>query len=395
MRIGVAGPIDITLLRDLFPPGAELPEVSSHTLTSLLIREFRRLGHDVSIFMLSRGVAKTTVLVGDWIRAHICPERRPRSQMLDFFREERRGLADAMRSSGCEIIHAFWTYEFAAGAIESGLPHLVTAQDVPTVVLRFARHPYWLEKPFLAWGVLRKARCITTVSPYAASALRRFTKGSSDIHVVPNPVAPAVFALRDNCGSRKPTRPFTFASILNEWAGRKNGNRLLEAFALLRGEYGDAVELIMFGKCHQRGGPAERWAARHGLQWGVHFAGNVAYLEMLTTLAQKADVLVHPALEESFGMAVAEAMAIGLPVIGGIGCGAVPWVLADGEAGLLADVRSPASIASAMRTLMEHDGLRNRLSESGRRRALDHYSLEVVAAQYEDVLAKARQEQAP
>jgi len=64
-----------------------------------------------------------------------------------------------------------------------------------------------------------------------------------------------------------------------------------------------------------------------------------------------------------------------------------------GKAGLLVDVASPSSIASGMRTLLEDDSLRSILAQSGRQRALDEYQLEEVAARYERVLAKAREEQ--
>jgi glycosyltransferase involved in cell wall biosynthesis len=383
------------MLRDLFPSSSKIPQTLGHTLTSLLTREFHRRGHEVTIFALSRGVTETILIPGNGIRAYICPQRRPRFQMLDFFKGERNALADAMRRSGCDILHAFWTYEFASAVLQTDLPHVVTAEDIPTVVLRFAKHPYWMEKPLLAWRVLQNAKCITTVSPYAALALRRFTKGHREVRVVPNPVSPSAYALHDRHSQRDPASPFTFASVLNEWDGRKNGKRLLEAFGLLRRQYSDRVRLLMLGHCHEAAGPAETWAIAHGLRGGVHFLGNVPYREVLTTLAESTDALVHPSFEETFGMVLAEAMAIGLPVIGGSRSGAVPWVLSNGETGLLTEIGSAESIASAMSTLIEDARLRVRLAESGREKALRDFQAEAIVAQYEDVLQTAQREQLP
>jgi len=54
--------------------------------------------------------------------------------------------------------------------------------------------------------------------------------------------------------------------------------------------------------------------------------------DLLIKLAENIDVLVHPSLEEAHCMAVIEAMAMGMPVIGGRSSGGIPWTLAEGEA---------------------------------------------------------------
>jgi len=381
------------MLRDFFSPHAEIPNTYSFPLTAHLARALHNRGHEIVLFALSRDVKNTRRIDGERISAYICPQRRPRRQMLDFFRGERHGLRDAMRVSGCDVIHAHWTYEFGSAAVESGLPCVVTAHDVPTVVMGFARHPYWLEKPLLAWPVLRKARCVTAVSPYLARALRRFVKPSREIIVIPNGATPEVFALYEERKRRSQGGPFKFASVLNGWSALKNGTRLVEAFGILRKDFGTGVELSMFGDGHERGGPAHQWSRHRHLEDGIEFAGSLPNGTLMTRLAQSADVLVHPSREETHGMAVTDAMAMAIPVIGGMKSGAIPSVLAHGKAGLLVDVASPSSIASGMRTLLEDDSLRSILAQSGRQRALDEYRLEAVAARYENVLSKAREEQ--
>ena len=393
MKIGIAAPIDLRLLRDMFPPAAELTNTYRFPLTAHLARALYNRGHEIVIFALSRDVTSTQRIDGYGITAYICPARRPRSQMLDFFRGERHALRDAMRASGCSVIHAHWTYEFASAAIESGLPHVVTAHDVFTVVLRFARHPYWLVKPMLAWPVLRSAKCITAVSPYVAQSLHRFVKSGREIITIPNGATPEVFARPTQMKRGPQEESFRFASILNGWGPRKNASKLIEAFGILRKEFGERVELMMFGDGHEPGGPAQQFARRRRLQAGIEFAGSQPYDALMTRLAQSADALVHPSREEAHCMAVTEAMAMAIPVIGGINSGGIPWALAYGNAGVLVDVESPGSIASGMRTMLENDSLRSRLAQTARQKALSEYGMETVAARYEDVLSKAVQEQ--
>lgn len=393
MRIGVAGPIDLTLLRDLFSAASKIPGTVSFPLPAYIARAYLNHGHEIVLFALSQDVTSTTCIRGDRITAYICPQRKPRWQMLDFFQEERYSLRDAMRTSSCDVIHAHWTYEFGLAAVESGLPHVITAHDVPNVVLRFARHPYWLEKPLLAWPVLKRARCVTAVSPYVADALRGLVKPDRDIVVVPNGVTQGIFALFKTQRPRSESAPFVFASVLNGWSGRKNGAKLIEAFAILRAEFGEQVQLSMFGEGHGPGGPACRWSAGKQLTEGVDFAGVLPNPAPLSRLAQNADVLMHPSLEESFCMAAAEAMAMGIPVIEGAKSGGISWVLDHGRAGMLVDVCSAESIAQGMRTMLRDSDRRRAFAYSGRERALKDYRLEAVATQYERVLEKACLEQ--
>ena len=381
------------MLQSLFPLGTQLPETWSHPLIATLVQSLHQRGHEVVVFALSERVRKTEFFVGNRIEAYICPQRRPRWQMLDFFAQERRALADAMRRSGCDVIHSHWTYEFGAAAVESGLPNVVTAHDNPLAVLRFATHAYWLEKPFLAPRVVRKAEYLTAVSPYIADSLRRFLKPRTEIMVIPSGVTSDVFALHSRRSRNRMDR-IIFGSVSNNWGGLKNGRQLVKAFGLLRGKLGDNVELWLFGDEHESGGPANVWAKQQSLDTGIRFVGHIPYMQCLTTLAESVDVLVHPSLEESQCMAVIEAMAMGLPVIAGKFSGAIPWVLAGGKAGMLVDVRSAEAIAHGMQTMAEDAGLRRTLALAGRKMALEQYHLDTTVNRYEALLTRASTGQA-
>jgi glycosyltransferase involved in cell wall biosynthesis len=393
MKIGIAGPIDMTLLYDLFPQGEAIPGTFSFPLIAHLARALRAQGHEITVFALSDQVTTTSCIRGDGITAYICPLRRVRARVLDFSRKERHSLRDAMRNSGCDVIHAHWTYEFGAAAIESGLPHVVTAHDVFTQVLRFARHPYMLVYPFLALPVLRGARCMTAVSPYAARSLRWFVRSRMEIVVIPNGIEQKLFERSVTERMRPSDSSFTFATIGQGWSGRKNAAKLVEAFGILRKEFGEQVRLLLFGVSFEPGGEGNQWSVRRGLTDGVEFIGRQPHETIMDRLVHDVDVLVHPALEETFGMAVAEAMALGLPVIGGRDSGGVPWLLEYGKAGLLVDVSSAQAIADGMRTMLLEPETRNPLAHSARERASTEFQIADVARKYETVLIDALQEQ--
>jgi glycosyltransferase involved in cell wall biosynthesis len=90
---------------------------------------------------------------------------------------------------------------------------------------------------------------------------------------------------------------------------------------------------------------------------------------------------------EAFGFAVAEAMAVGKPLVV-TDSGGMPWVAGGGA--LVVPRRDPVALAAAIRQLLRDEMLRHRLATRGRRRAQQCFSLgrwvgRVLAA-YEELL---------
>ncbi|HEX6617569.1 MAG TPA: glycosyltransferase, partial [Gemmatimonadales bacterium] len=90
---------------------------------------------------------------------------------------------------------------------------------------------------------------------------------------------------------------------------------------------------------------------------------------------------------EGFGIALSEASASGLPVIGGSG-GGIPDAVRDGETGLLVDAASPERVKDAVRLLLNDSALARRLGAGGRRAVETYYNWDRVAA---DVIAIGRE----
>jgi glycosyltransferase involved in cell wall biosynthesis len=180
---------------------------------------------------------------------------------------------------------------------------------------------------------------------------------------------------------------FTIASVLNGWKGVKNGPAAIKAFAKLRQHCSDA-RLLMFGTDYAPGGEAECWALARHLQEGIEFCGNTPHQNLLFRLSREADVLLHPSREESFCMAAAEAMALGLPVVAGSHAGALPELVEDGISGLLIDIESVDEIARTLCNLASGTELRTRIGQTAYHSARARYSLERVFTLYEKEYAK-------
>lgn len=84
---------------------------------------------------------------------------------------------------------------------------------------------------------------------------------------------------------------------------------------------------------------------------------------------QGMDVLLHPTVNEPFGMAVIEGMAAGLPVVATRSGGPNESVV-DGETGFRVSPYDVDGMAASLKVLLESKDLRRKIGQAGRRRAL-------------------------
>ena len=103
---------------------------------------------------------------------------------------------------------------------------------------------------------------------------------------------------------------------------------------------------------------------RLGLADRVSFAGDLDG-PALAACYDTADVFVLATQQETYGMAVAEALAHGLPVVATM-TGAIPELVGD-DAGLLVPVEDGPALVEALSRVLGDDDLRARLAEGARR----------------------------
>ncbi|MCW5658885.1 MAG: glycosyltransferase family 4 protein [Burkholderiaceae bacterium] len=116
--------------------------------------------------------------------------------------------------------------------------------------------------------------------------------------------------------------------------------------------------------------------ARHGLAGRVNLLGAVSP-QRLGALYQSADLFVLASHFEGYGMAYAEAMAHGLPIIGTTGGATVDTV--PPTAGVLVEPGNVNALSRALRMVIENEGERRRLARGARAAAADLPSWETTA----------------
>lgn len=226
-----------------------------------------------------------------------------------------------------------------------------------------------------------RADRVIVPSRYAAAvAADAYAIPSAKLTVVPEPIDLGEWRRRFAAAvPREPGRP-TVLAVARAYPRKRLGD-LLRAAAILR-ERIPGVQVRVVGE-----GP--EWPRLRALHAELGL-GDTAVLLGETSRAQLAVEYVSawcfclPTVQEGFGLAFAEAMAAGLPVVG-CRAAAVAEIVEDRRTGFLVKPRSPDELAMAMGTLLTNRGLARDLGAAGARR-VEAFDLVPVARRFLEAL---------
>ena len=102
----------------------------------------------------------------------------------------------------------------------------------------------------------------------------------------------------------------------------------------------------------------------------------------------RADVFVHPTLNDCFPLVILEAMGTGLPVVT-TDEGAIPEMVRDGEDGLICPKDDPVALAAALEQLLADSALRTRMGASGQARYRELFTSEQFEKRFVEILKDA------
>lgn len=153
-------------------------------------------------------------------------------------------------------------------------------------------------------------------------------------------------------------------STLNE---HKNLEIVIQAFGQLDKQFQTRYSLLIAGRKQSTEyvGTLKRLARDKDVADKVHLLGEIDY-KHIEVLYQEATIFVHPAIIESFGHPLVEAMAAGTPLVAS-DVAAIPEVADD--AAMYFDPEEPNELAGVLRDVLQNPEKRNQLSERGQRQA--------------------------
>lgn len=170
----------------------------------------------------------------------------------------------------------------------------------------------------------------------------------------------------------------------------KNYRTLLQAWRLIAGDHPD-WKVVIYGD-----GPESEVLAREveeaNLTDSFLLPGTKAHLgEEYSRMS----IFCHPAHFEGFGLAPAEALALGMPVVAFADCPGVNQFVRDGYNGLLADrAGGHTALAEALRRLMDDGELRQTLAANGPE-SVSQFTEENFANAWVDVIEQVTRPEPP
>jgi glycosyltransferase involved in cell wall biosynthesis len=270
---------------------------------------------------------------------------------------------------------------------------VLTVHDVGTDV-----HPeYFFDSVRLrvrwltARGLSKASKVLVPTEATKRELLAHYRVSPEKIEIIPYGVEQS-FPLNRGSSSEsqqdEELRPLSdFILYVGRFHARKNLERLLEAFSILKARGGDGVRLVLVGRDFWSWQRVMEKIAALGLERDVLCPGHVSD-EALESLYRRAKVFAFPSVHEGFGFTPLEAMARGLPVLAG-NISAMPEVL--GDAALLVDPYDPEQMADGLDRLLGDTALREELIRKGRER-VKRYTWEATARAtlklYEELLAR-------
>jgi glycosyltransferase involved in cell wall biosynthesis len=336
------------------------------------------------------------------------PEAAPAGVDLRLFRcrfdawrwapEMGRWLAREAAWADVAHLHTVWTYPTRTAARacwRAGVPYLLRPAGMLEEWSMGRRA--WKKSLYVRLmesATIRRASALHFTSQHERERSARWAEGRPDI-VVPLGLPASAYAdlpPADAFGRRFPAlQGRRVVLYLGRVDPKKQPELAIGALALVRREVPNTVLAIA--------GPGERryldglaaMADAEGVGPAVHFLGMLRGREVQEACAG-ASVFLLPSLQENFGLAAAEAMAAGCPVVVSPDVALAPLVSSHG-AGRVAEA-SVAGVAEAVRGLLMDEPGRRRAGQKARALILQRFTWPAVAGEliraYERVLASAR-----
>jgi len=294
-------------------------------------------------------------------------------------------VARVYRSIQPDVIHAQGFTEYATAAsprqkmllsvhgLEAILPQAASMNHFRGFAGFYRR---MTGKIIARWSIQKARGIIANAGEYT---VKPFPLLFSDkkIFYIANPISPDFFEIKRSPETERKTFNLLWVGVMTD---RKNLLALIRSFAKVAA-IRPSARLTLAGHI---GEPRycenlKQTLAGLNLESKVTITGAVSQQKILDLYAN-ADLFVFPSIEETAPMAMAQAMAAGLPVIASR-VGGIPWMLNEGKAGWLQDPVNEAGWSNDILRMIEQTETRRELGRLAKHRAVDLFSADAIAEQ--------------
>ena len=254
------------------------------------------------------------------------------------------------------------------------------------ILYHIARTYFWMRNL-----ILRHADAFIAISGVIAEEISGLGVDGGRIYKIPNGVDIGRFTpvtgeqktvIRDRLGLPVNATVFVYCGRLSQEKGllsllcawKQLSNRFDSLYLLLVGS-GDGMTL----SCEKE---LKSFVKKNHLEKNVTFVGAV---DDVRSYLHCSDAFILPSTRESFGVALIEAHACGIPAIG-TRVGGIPEVIVDRVNGILVEPDNVTGLLDAATEMIKNRDMRKGYGEAARKLAVGRFSLTRVAEKYLDVM---------
>lgn len=237
-----------------------------------------------------------------------------------------------------------------------------------------------LVAPWLFRRASRFASSIVAVSNAVRDDLERKGVPAHKLSVIYNGVDTERFSVGLQPGRSLPDNTF-IAGAAGNLRKIKGYDVLIRAAALVSRQ-SQQIGFVIHGEGEERPN-LEALIAELSLKDRVSLAGRV---EDMPTFLRSCDVFVQPSRQEAFGLATAEAMSCGIPVIASL-VGGLPELVTP-DCGILVPPDNPEALAEAILDLASDSERRKQFGLAARQRMITQFSVRQMCLRYADLYHK-------
>jgi glycosyltransferase involved in cell wall biosynthesis len=337
---------------------------------------------DLHVVTLQGGIQRERTVSSDRLTVHYLP-RASRLSYLAFYVNRWR-LNRKIASIAPDVINAHVAGQYAEAALQTHCPTVVTLHGIRYREVKTFKSAF--SRLYKGWHIARtegfcvkNARHIIAISPYILEEFGDLIR--ADVYHIENPIADKFFTLED----RSQSDQILFAGII---IPRKQVLELLQALVEVR----RSVTTAQLRLAGDKKNPVDKGhyfaelqelIAREQLGGNVRFLGSLPEDELLKEYME-CSLLVLPSVQETAPMVIMQAMAAGKAVVA-TRVGGIPYLVEDGETGLLVNSGDVPALAAAIIRLLRDDTLRGRMGQKGREMAEQRFRARAVARKTREV----------
>ncbi len=360
------------------PPDHPVPS-GDRRMARLLMAALERGGHDVVLASRLRSWDDATR-----------PGRQARLRAIG--RRTARRLIDRWQATP-RPPEAWFTYHLYHKAPDWIGPPVSAALGIPYVVAEASYAAkqaggHWADGHAASAAAIRRADAVLAMSPVDRQGLERLTGDPARLHRLDAFVDTARYVAA--AARRDDERRRWWGGVPGPWllaVGMMRRGDKLDSYGVLADALGELTtldwRLALVGD-----GPA-RDEVVGAFDPARCRALGACDSDALAGLYAAADLMVWPAINEAYGMAMLEAQATGLPVVAGAS-GGVPEIVTDGVTGLLAPPGDAAAFAVAVRGLLQDPPRHAAMGRAAAAAAAQRHGIDRAAARLSDILRRVR-----